>query len=398
MPETFDPAKKHANCTLADSNMSVTNQQVNWGACTWAYLLTAYTTGKKYFEFKIVNISGTGANASIGIGPGTYLVGNIMTAGMTFHSNTGIYLNGTLQTTLGGGWANNNIVQMAVDYDAGKVWFGLNNSWSGSPSAGTGGTAYAASGKFGGSGVFTKDDTITRKNTAQLTPASQTYTPPTGFTAADAATAHSLSINDFSTASPDNANPALGGKHVLTIATVSTASPTLGPATFGQKHAFSIAAFNTGSPNLGPAVFGQKHATNIANVAVGSPNIGTPSLGTIGTANLTINGVEISSPTIGTNTLVQRHAFVVPSFSTQSPTSGPVIVQHRYNLSIPAFSVGQPAIATPSVAEYELGGVLKFKNVLAAEPEYRTLWLDEQRHQSADVEMRVLADEKDIPE
>ena len=185
----FDPLKKHANCNIVDSGLAITNQQINWGACTWAYLVDGPTTGKLYYEFKLTAFSGTGANASIGIGPGTYLVGNIITAGsgggVTFHSNTGIYLNGTLQTTFSAGWAQNDVIQMCVDYDNDLVWFGRNNSYNGNPAAGTGGVSYDATGKFPGSGVYTKDDTITRKNTGQFTPASQTYSPPAGFTAAD---------------------------------------------------------------------------------------------------------------------------------------------------------------------------------------------------------------------
>jgi hypothetical protein len=181
---TFDPAKKHANVTLADSNLSITNAQVNWGAALWAYLNDVKTTGKWYYEFKQILFSGTGVTGSIGIGVGDYLVGNIMTAGVTFHSNQGIYLNNSLQTTLGAGWATNDVLQLAIDYDAGKVWCGRNNTYSGAPASGTGGVAYAASGKYVGAGVFVKDDTITRKVGLQAKAANQTYAPPSGFTAA----------------------------------------------------------------------------------------------------------------------------------------------------------------------------------------------------------------------
>jgi hypothetical protein len=187
-PVAFDPTKKHTNATLTDSNLAITNQQINWGVVVWGYLNEARISGKLYYEFKMTNLAGAASDkASVGIAPGTVFINSPLAVGVTFHANTGIYLNGTLQTTHSGGWVTNDVIQICIDYDAGKVWLGKNNVFSGSPAAGTGGVAYAASGKFVGAAVFCTDDTITRKVTANLKTSNQTYAPPSGFTAAGGA-------------------------------------------------------------------------------------------------------------------------------------------------------------------------------------------------------------------
>jgi hypothetical protein len=184
----FDGTKHHTNINLLDAGYAIGNQQVDWGTVAWGYLNEARTSGKLYYEFKLTALGGLMPDkASVGIGDGTFLLGSIMTAGVCFFANTGIYLNNTLQTTFSGSWVTGDVIQMCVDYGAGKVWFGRNNSFNGSPSAGTGNVTYAASGKIAGAGVWVAADSVTRKLTANLKTSNQTYAPPSGFTAAGGA-------------------------------------------------------------------------------------------------------------------------------------------------------------------------------------------------------------------
>ena len=73
-------------------------------------------------------------------------------------------------------WTEGAVVQVALDMDTGKVWFGVDNTWYGDPAAGTGGHAIDATQAlrlaFCG-GV----------NLSQVSlPAAATYTAPAGFT------------------------------------------------------------------------------------------------------------------------------------------------------------------------------------------------------------------------
>lgn len=204
----------------------------------------------------------------------------------------------------------------------------------------------------------------------------------------------SLTVPNFNTGSPDIGVPVANYIRNLAIANFNVGSPSYGPVTWTQRHALSAANFSASSPTFGPPTFGQRHALSIANFATASPSIGTPSLGVAGTAAFTINGLTTGSPTFGNVTLGQRHVFNVPSFSNGSPDVPTIYAAQRHSLSSGGLTVGSPDLGTPafSVAGYEL----KSKNVLAADPEYRTLWVDEIRHLSAEVEMRVLSHEQSL--
>ena len=86
-------------------------------------------------------------------------------------------------TSLGyGGYGSltaGDVIQVAVDATAGKVWIGRNNTfWTGDPAAGTGGAATWTPGPV----IY---PAVAIYNTAarlRLVPSSTTYTPPSGFT------------------------------------------------------------------------------------------------------------------------------------------------------------------------------------------------------------------------
>ena len=75
-------------------------------------------------------------------------------------------------------------VMMAIDFPAGKVWFGLNGTWynSGNPGAGTNAT-WDSYPKREGHVAFTVDvgSTQTAQIVGHFTAADCSYTPPTGF-------------------------------------------------------------------------------------------------------------------------------------------------------------------------------------------------------------------------
>lgn len=98
------------------------------------------------------------------------------------HRYDGGFVSGIF-TSLGyGGYGSltaGDVIQVAVDATAGKVWIGRNNTfWTGDPAAGTGGAATWTPGPV----IY---PAVAIYNTAarlRLVPSSTTYTPPSGFT------------------------------------------------------------------------------------------------------------------------------------------------------------------------------------------------------------------------
>lgn len=146
---TFDGTAKNSFITLSSGNLVMTSQVVNVGAAGKARI-TQSRTGKRFAQFTVAgtvsggtflgvsnsshdytsfgSTPGTGANKGSGIGHD----GSVNTNG----SNTG---------GVTAAWGAGDIISVAFDTAAGKVWYGRTASggstitWNGDPAAGTGG-------------------------------------------------------------------------------------------------------------------------------------------------------------------------------------------------------------------------------------------------------------------
>lgn len=117
---------------------------------------SGFSTGKKYFEVRVGAASGAFPNIGIynsasGSGDGI-LFGQTADGWAVFASNGNKFHNGA-GSAYGSGFTSGDIVMVAVDVGAGRIWFGKNGAWfaSGDPAAGTNaaftnvtGTVYAA--------------------------------------------------------------------------------------------------------------------------------------------------------------------------------------------------------------------------------------------------------------
>ncbi len=180
----FDPANKNSNVTLSGSD-KIATRTTGSGNGGVARALGGKSTGKWYIEFV------AGASASGGIAFGLALssfnasLSNFLgenTAGWGYWSSGNRYFNNSAtagHATFDG--ASGNVIGIAWDADAGKLWFAKNNVWQGSgdPAAGTNqsyssvtGTGYPAANVYDSGTIGT-----IRK------PADYTYSPPAGFTA-----------------------------------------------------------------------------------------------------------------------------------------------------------------------------------------------------------------------
>lgn len=187
MAITFDTTKSNPYTTFSNGNLTLTQQNVNVGAVGWTFA-TAAGTGKWYAEFVVNNPGSGGFENGWGIGtPASGNYGGSLTAGAVYRGGF-VWLNGTNQNaTAFPDPIAGDIVQVAVDVTNSKIWFGKNNVWynSGNPSTGANGYTYTSTGMAPTAGLMIKPDAVARQMTGRFTAASQTYAPPTGFTAVD---------------------------------------------------------------------------------------------------------------------------------------------------------------------------------------------------------------------
>lgn len=102
-------------------------------------------TGKYAFEFYCLNPDGTGSPGrrdSIGIfdttkHANTYLTNVANSVGFQSFNGNAVVDESTVQSGIGA-WDKDDVAMCAIDCATGKVWFGVNGSWTGDPAAGSG--------------------------------------------------------------------------------------------------------------------------------------------------------------------------------------------------------------------------------------------------------------------
>ncbi len=179
---TWDPANKSANIALSGGNLIATRNAPGSTHDGSVRGTIGKTSGKWYFEIVCTTIS-TDVHV-MGIGNENMVMTNFpgSTAdgwgylgvnGQKYHSNVGAGFGNT--------YTAGDVIGIALDRDAGKVWFAKNNTWqaSGDPAAGTNeaysgitsGTIYPVTGLYN----------TGSQSTIRYAAASMTYSPPSGF-------------------------------------------------------------------------------------------------------------------------------------------------------------------------------------------------------------------------
>jgi len=184
---TLNPIGSVGNGTYSSANLDFTS---NSGSASWQTGLSTIgvSSGKWYCEITATAITGAnlvfvGAAGNTFTGYASYLgasadgwgvqYGNGGTPSI-FKYNNGSGTNITTGTIVAG-----DILQVAIDVDNGRIWFGKNNTWAeGSPSAGTGASFTNLTGTifFGVS-----SNTTGNKLSANFGQRPLTYTAPTDF-------------------------------------------------------------------------------------------------------------------------------------------------------------------------------------------------------------------------
>ena len=181
---TWNPSDKSALITLSAGNLTAekTSTAGTWGSVRST---TAKSTGKWYFEVYVDAASGSGDDHFVGVMAGTDSITNYCgngSGGYGYYGLNGNKYNSATPSAYGAGYTAAAVIGVAYDADAGKVWFAKNNTWqaSGNPAAGTN---PAFSGIPAGLYAAMSGVWIGTKMTARFASASQTYSPPSGFTA-----------------------------------------------------------------------------------------------------------------------------------------------------------------------------------------------------------------------
>lgn len=154
------------NGNLAFSDSSASNYS--------AVATFAPTSGKWYCEM-------------VSSSTGVYAIGLLdkTTNSESFYRNNGTYSSsfGGSGTTGYSSWTSGDVISIAWDVDAGKIWFAKNGTWqSGSPSAGTSPTNTFTAGLGLSPDVYTDNSAGTKSGTWNFGAGSGfSYTPPSGF-------------------------------------------------------------------------------------------------------------------------------------------------------------------------------------------------------------------------
>ena len=128
---TLNPFEKTSSQPLTEGNLfagSVSGE-------TYAAATYYPTGGKFYYEYKLVQYSASG----IGVAyfkhhSGSYIWNDVNGNSYKIYGSEG-------NTTISNNWTSGNIIQIAVDETAGKLWYGRNNTWytvDGTPNPATG--------------------------------------------------------------------------------------------------------------------------------------------------------------------------------------------------------------------------------------------------------------------
>lgn len=185
---TFDPANTGSAITLSGGNLTAT-RSVNGISYNSSFGLPGFThsSGKYYCELKAILLGSNTSNNAFGIGTSaaisalssnTSFIGS-NSFGWSYFFTNGCFHSGSASgpTT---GWVNGDVLMMAIDITAGKVWWGINGVWlaSGNPATGANPIFTSVAGTL--YPILTMFDNVSQV-TANFGATAYAFTPPTGF-------------------------------------------------------------------------------------------------------------------------------------------------------------------------------------------------------------------------
>lgn len=180
----------HANHSVSNGGVTVTNNVSSTWSCTES--LTTKSAGKHYWEVRVDSIT---SNAVL-IGAES---ADVTTAPGMVNDSWGYYgVNGKkglsyIFQTYGASYTAGDVIGIALDLDNGKIFFSKNGVWqaSGDPTSGLNPAFGGVTGAVKpGVGLYWSGNSVT----ARFAAATQTYSPPTGFSALEAASSPAAAV------------------------------------------------------------------------------------------------------------------------------------------------------------------------------------------------------------
>jgi hypothetical protein len=183
---TLNSVSLTSTATLSDGNLTLSNTST--GATTGT--LATPSSGKWYFEIKYDSESAAVTSQSVGVvkAKEAYITGT--TGGGIYFFTTGLLrVEGVDTGGWGSAWGVGDTIGVAIDLDANKIWFAINNTWqaSGNPSAGTNPAASSFSSEPYVALIRNGNASRTTGWTANFGQNAFAYTPPTDFLALNSA-------------------------------------------------------------------------------------------------------------------------------------------------------------------------------------------------------------------
>lgn len=176
---TLNPADMASDVTLSGGNLIA-----DFGVASWQAVraIAPKSAGKFYFEVKVLAVGASTARGAGILQAGHTLTGYIGSQATGWGHLSDGYRTNSGYTIYGDAWeSQNDVLMVAVDLDAGKIWFGKNGTWiaSGNPAAGANaaftnvsGTVYPA--------VCAKNENA--RLGLNFGASAFAYSPPSGFT------------------------------------------------------------------------------------------------------------------------------------------------------------------------------------------------------------------------
>jgi hypothetical protein len=170
--------------TLTDGNLNYGQGAAAWNSCgstiqpnsgKWYFEVSGFVSGSNYSAAGFRAVGNIGSGEYAGSSAGSY--GGVQTS-----INLVAYSGGSAGGSISGTFSINTPIQVAVDFDAGKVWFGsLNGTWigGGNPASGTSPTYTFTA----GTQLNPYVSAYANNTYANFGQRPFTYTPPTGFVA-----------------------------------------------------------------------------------------------------------------------------------------------------------------------------------------------------------------------
>lgn len=140
IPLTWNPADKAATISLSNGDRTATLASGSW--CT-ARATSSRNSGKWFFESVVTGGGMMTGVTSAALNVSSQYVGAISNS-ISYQQNGNVIRSDSVLVaypTYGIGAA----IGVAIDFDSGKIWFGLNGSWVGDPATTSGGLAYSPS-------------------------------------------------------------------------------------------------------------------------------------------------------------------------------------------------------------------------------------------------------------